>query len=301
MKTKDVKAVQPKVSVVMITYGHESFIEKAVEGVLMQKCDFEVELIIADDCSPDNTQAIVKNIIKKHPKSCWIKYTRHQKNKGVQSNFLWSLRKSLGKYIAICEGDDYWTDPLKLQKQVNFMDANQDTVLTYHLYKNYDTYGNLISERKTPLPCTLMLRNLIDDMPECGECPNTDRFLLTYFSLKGDFKYLENISHSVRRFHSGGVMSMQSLNVKLQRQVKTWSSVYDAFKDTKLKKQLFEKRNFFIYKNYLFNWDKNKYNLKKIILFPLYVNQLSLYRLLIRKLINKEQYSSDYSISTDQN
>lgn len=120
------------VSVIMITYKHEQFIAKAIEGVLMQKCDFEVELIIADDCSPDKTEEKVFQIIKNHPKSSWIKYTKHKTNKGMISNFNWALNQCKGKYIALCEGDDYWTDPLKLQKQVDFLEANEEYVMCGH-------------------------------------------------------------------------------------------------------------------------------------------------------------------------
>ena len=74
-------------SVVMITYGHEKYIREAIEGVLMQNCNFEIELIIADDCSPDDTESVVQNIIKSHPKGNIIKYIKHQKNKGMMPNF----------------------------------------------------------------------------------------------------------------------------------------------------------------------------------------------------------------------
>ncbi len=114
----------PKVSVCMITYAHEKFIEEAINGVLMQECNFEIELIVANDCSLDTTNKIVNNIIETHSRGHWIKYTMHSKNIGMMPNFIWALKQSKGKYIALCEGDDYWTDPLKLQKQVDFLDGN---------------------------------------------------------------------------------------------------------------------------------------------------------------------------------
>ena len=110
----------PVVSVVMITYGHEKYIREAIENVLNQDCDFEYELIIANDCSPDNTDVEVKKIIDSHDKSFNVRYTRHDVNLGLMPNFIWAMNQSKGKYIAICEGDDYWTDPLKLQKQVDY-------------------------------------------------------------------------------------------------------------------------------------------------------------------------------------
>ncbi len=115
---------KPLVSVCMITYGHENFIRQAIEGVLMQQCDHELELIISNDCSPDNTDAIVKNVINTHPNGSWIRYIKHEKNLGMIPNFLDTLQKARGKYVALCEGDDYWTDPLKLHKQVAFLELN---------------------------------------------------------------------------------------------------------------------------------------------------------------------------------
>ena len=125
------------VSVIMITYGHEQFIKQAIEGVLMQQCDFEVELIIANDCSPDNTDSVVNQIIENHPNSNWIRYTRHTSNKGMTPNFVWALKQVNAKYIALCEGDDYWTDPLKLKKQVDFLEANSKYSMCFTSVKKY--------------------------------------------------------------------------------------------------------------------------------------------------------------------
>lgn len=129
-----------KVSVIMITYGHERFIEKAVKSVLMQEGAFDLELIIADDKSPDDTPGRIMEIIASHPRGGAIKYTRHEINKGMQPNFVWAYEQCTGKYVAMCEGDDYWTDPHKIMKQVKFMEENPDYALCGHnamkLYMN---------------------------------------------------------------------------------------------------------------------------------------------------------------------
>ncbi|MCM0668674.1 glycosyltransferase family 2 protein [Flavobacterium tyrosinilyticum] len=122
----------PMVSVVMMTYGHEKYITQAIEGVLMQEFDFDIELIIANDCSPDKTNSVVERIMEQHPRGNWIKYTSHKENKGVMSNFVWALQQSKGQYIAICEGDDYWTDSLKLQKQVDVLQNNPKLTGCFH-------------------------------------------------------------------------------------------------------------------------------------------------------------------------
>lgn len=116
----------PLVSVVMITYGHESFIEEAINGVLMQECNFEIELIIANDCSPDKTDEVIQHILKTHPRASRINYIKHEKNIGMMPNFIYAMQKAKGKYIALCEGDDYWTDSYKLQKQFNILENNPE-------------------------------------------------------------------------------------------------------------------------------------------------------------------------------
>jgi len=123
---------KPKVSVIMITYDHENYIEEAINGVLMQECDFDVEFIIVNDHSPDNTERIILEILKNHPNSSWIKYIMQKKNLGIRPNSIFALKKCQGKYIALCEGDDYWTDPLKLQKQVDFLENNIEVSLCFH-------------------------------------------------------------------------------------------------------------------------------------------------------------------------
>lgn len=119
-------------SVCMITYGHEKFIEEAIDSVLMQQCSFEVELIIANDCSPDSTDDIIQNIIKNYAGRKRIRYIKNSSNLGMMCNFTMALQRCNGKYIAICEGDDYWTNSNKLQEQVSFLEASPEYVLSFH-------------------------------------------------------------------------------------------------------------------------------------------------------------------------
>lgn len=126
------------VSVCMITYNHEQYIEEAILGVLMQKCDFGVDLIISNDNSPDKTDEIIQNIIKNHTNGSWIKYFKQEKNLGMMPNAVFALNECKAKYIALCEGDDYWIDPLKLQKQVDFLENNENYSLTIHNVERID-------------------------------------------------------------------------------------------------------------------------------------------------------------------
>jgi len=124
------------VSVCMITYGHEAFIEEAINGVLKQETEFEFELIISNDCSPDATDSIINKIIDTHPKGNLIHYTNHDQNIGMMPNFIFALKQCNAKYIAICEGDDYWTDPLKLHKQVAILESNDITISFHNIITN---------------------------------------------------------------------------------------------------------------------------------------------------------------------
>ena len=117
----------PLLSVCLITYNHENYIRQAIEGVLMQKVNFNWELIIAEDCSTDKTRDIILEYKKKHPD--FIKLILQEKNVGPAKNWIELITKPNSKYIAYFEGDDYWTDPLKLQKQVGFLEANPDYVI----------------------------------------------------------------------------------------------------------------------------------------------------------------------------
>ena len=118
------------VSVDMITYNHELYIAQAIEGVLMQKTNFKFELVIGEDCSTDTTAAVVKVYAQKYPDIIKARY--NEKNLGVQENGLKTIQECTGTYMAFCEGDDYWTDPYKLQKQVDFLEANPKYVACGH-------------------------------------------------------------------------------------------------------------------------------------------------------------------------
>ncbi len=132
------------VSVLMITYNHENFIREAIDGVLMQKTDFPIELIIGEDCSTDSTRKIVVEYAEKYPDL--IRPLLPESNLGMMKNFIKTMEAAKGKYIALCEGDDYWTDPYKLQKQVDFLEDNTDYCLCCHRFSLLQ--GNSIIESK---------------------------------------------------------------------------------------------------------------------------------------------------------
>lgn len=128
------------VSVLCITYNHAPYIRQCLDGFLMQKTNFKYEVIIHDDCSTDGTTDIVKEYANKYPDLIVpiIQSVNQYQNgvKGIIATFM--LPKTRGKYIALCEGDDYWIDPLKLQKQVDFLEKNPNTSMVYTSFKTVD-------------------------------------------------------------------------------------------------------------------------------------------------------------------
>jgi len=130
------------VSINCITYNHEKYIADAIESFLMQKTNFKYEILIHDDASTDNTVNIIKSYENKYPDMIKPIYqTENQYSKGIKVDQL-NLERVKGKYIAICEGDDYWTDPYKLQKQVNFMEDNLECGMCFHATKIIDAPTN---------------------------------------------------------------------------------------------------------------------------------------------------------------
>jgi FkbM family methyltransferase len=116
----------------MITYNQQACIKQAMESVLAQQTDFAMELNIFNDASTDNTDEVIREVISSHPGGNRVNYYLHEKNIGLSSNYIYSIKNCHGKYVAICEGDDYWTDKTKLQKQVDFMEQNPEYSLCFH-------------------------------------------------------------------------------------------------------------------------------------------------------------------------
>jgi len=129
---------KPLVNIAMITYNHGNFIAQAIEGVLMQKTTFDFQLVIGEDCSTDNTYEICLKYKNEYPEK--IVLLHNEINIGVYNNLIKTFNACEAKYLGTCEGDDYWTDPYKLQKQVDFLEKNNDFSMTFHrssiLYEN---------------------------------------------------------------------------------------------------------------------------------------------------------------------
>jgi glycosyltransferase involved in cell wall biosynthesis len=226
--------MQPLVCVRLATYNHEKYIVQCIEGILMQKTDFPFEVIIGEDCSTDRTRGIVLAYQKEFPDK--IKAILSQQNIGAARNSLQIQQACQGKYHAICEGDDYWIDPLKLQKQVDFMEAHPDVSLCFHnaLVLNESTAGVRlffetppkeilsfadVSEIITPTASVMARGEFLATLPAwrlkvwCG-----DVLSRLWCAHHGNLGYLDEIM-SVYRVHAGGMVTlMRSLQEKAREQ-----------------------------------------------------------------------------------
>lgn len=147
------------VSICCITYNHEKYIEDAINGFLMQKTNFPIEIIIHDDASTDKTADIVRNYEKKYPyliKPIYQSDNQYSKGIKISPEFVW--KKASGKYIALCEGDDYWTDSHKLQKQVDFLEKHSECIMCFHPAKIIDVTSNDDKGFIKPYNRTLVLK-----------------------------------------------------------------------------------------------------------------------------------------------
>lgn len=219
-------------SICCITYNQERFIAQAIEGFLMQKTLFPIEIIIHDDASTDNTAVIINDYSLKYPNIIFPIYQKeNQYSKGINPGFAYVIPKCKGKYIAVCEGDDYWTDPNKLQKQVDFMENNPDFAVCCHevliineisgkkkLSKlNQKPVLTIYDILETPLMHTpsLLFRNYsFNKLPNwfhdliVGDYP-----LLLLLAQKGKIKYFPEVM-AVYRIHSQGTWEKQTYDFK---------------------------------------------------------------------------------------
>ncbi|HOL99061.1 MAG TPA: glycosyltransferase [Bacteroidales bacterium] len=219
----------PLISICCITYNHEKFIAEAIEGFFMQKTNFNYEIIISDDYSTDNTLNIINKYISDPKNNGKIKCFHHPQNIGMIPNFIFALQHCTGKYIALCEGDDFWTDPFKLKKQVDFLENNHDFYAVFHnaiivdknskRIKNFHNkeidsehnFESIIQGWFVPT-ASIVFRNdaeILQGMKELiskTEIISGDRLLLAFIGNQGKIKYFSDIMSAYRK-HGGGISS----------------------------------------------------------------------------------------------
>jgi len=256
--------ITPLASISVITYNQASFIRQALDSILMQETDFRFEICLGEHESSDGTREICQEYAQKFPAIIHLT-ERSQKNPGMRKfscpglfNFINNLQDCRGKYIAICDGDDYWTDPHKLQKQVDFLEAHSDYALCFSngnvLYEDEetDTHLGYLDEKesvfswKTPADTTeldnlivgnyiythsVVFRNWFSKDPAFPDefmlnCPWGDWALHLHTARYGKIKYMPDIM-STYRVHKGGVWSTET---KCQQRMKEIFVYYWAFR-----------------------------------------------------------------------
>ncbi|MGL5786844.1 MAG: glycosyltransferase family 2 protein [Bacteroidales bacterium] len=176
--------MKPMVSVVILTYNQEEYISQSVQSVLEQDCSYPYEIVIADDCSTDRTRAICRDYAARFPQ---IRFIENQENKGLLRNYVDTLCSCEGKYIADLAGDDFWTDKNKLQRQVAFLEANEDTVLIHSdWYKLNDRTREIVSSGNKRVSGKDSVEKIIESVFLQSECPFV--FLCTSTFRKDTFR-----------------------------------------------------------------------------------------------------------------
>ena len=299
---KPVNKTVPLVSVSVITYQHADFIEECLDGILTQQTDFPFEIIIGEDHSTDGTREICKKYAEKHPDKIRL-FLRDRSTSGIYDeegnrvggfNGKWNRKSARGKYIAICDGDDYWTDPLKLQKQVNFLENNSEYSGICSAYSIIDSSGTIIKKRKSlrkgkqistniyatsgfPKTSTVLYRNIkkltnkqLSNLPTA----NGDVMLYYYMQQFGKLAYLDDVCCNYR-LHGGGVHSSRDLFSKYHQTFRSLSMIKEFQLQNNVNDLLKRKHNKFA--NRLMILSLLKMDFQNVKYFNNYVNKLLIY------------------------
>ena len=269
-----------KVSACIITYNHENYIRECLEGAINQIIDYDYEIVISDDKSSDNTLQICLDYASKYPNL--IRILPSESNLGMIGNWIKSISNCKGEYIALCEGDDYWTDPYKLQKQVDFLDANEDYVACFTNAKIINeiddiqsVFVNGLNEGKVNdsvigisggalyPTCSLLFRmsnfkaKLFLDIPELAG----DDLLILSLAQQGSVFFLNYETCVYRRQPSGVFSSISKIDLELvkvkKKNIVGYSKLVKRRDFQKFKKEL--KRKISLEKLFILKYD-NSFN-----------------------------------------
>ena len=236
----------PSVSICCLTYNHAPYIRQCLDGFVMQKTNFPIEILIHDDASTDGTPDIIGEYAHQYPDLVKPIYqTENQYSKGVKVSLVYNYSRAKGKYIALCEGDDYWTDPYKLQKQVDFLESHPDFVMCSHRFDKYyedehrlvkdpdeDFQGadydlkNLIGGKWLTQTLTVVYRRSALDLKQYESYGMSMDIILLYALLKNGKGYCFPESMGVYRYHNGGVWSEVSQNRRRLIEFKARLAIY---------------------------------------------------------------------------
>lgn len=236
------------ISAFCISYNHGKYIARAIEGVVSQQCSYKFEFIISDDCSKDDTASIIREYAAKYPDI--IKPILNNKNVGMQRNYLQALYACQGKYVAFLEGDDFWIDPLKLQKQADFLEQNPDFSFCFsdvdvidelnvsHTFyppfeKDVYTLSDMVLNRMNIIPTpTIFLRNILPRrMPDFYfEGLSGDIIVALMLADKGKAKFMSE-KMAVFRNHAGGITKNPEYIARQEQSLKNTFAAMNRYFD----------------------------------------------------------------------
>jgi glycosyltransferase involved in cell wall biosynthesis len=291
-----------KISVCIVTYNHELYIRACLEGVVSQQLSCDYEVVIGEDCSKDNTLAICEEFAARYPGI--IKLLTTPVNMGMMKNGLRTGNACTGDYIAVCEGDDYWTDPHKLQRQFDFLEANPDysmiaenglvmnTVLNkeslFNTIPECDLQINdLLKKRQFPSASVLFRGEYLKDMFKAPAYAG-DTFLWCYLATRGKVRYLPIVSSVYRRGMQGVVLSTNK--VEWARLMENWNEEISQMLPKDFDRTIFNRRNYSEYlKAFFFSASVNDrksalLSIKKCFHYQPVRTAITLSKFLVKKL-----------------
>lgn len=237
---------QPLVSICTLVYNHEAYLRECFEGFVMQQTSFAFEVLVHDDASTDGSVDIIREYTDKYPHIFKpICQKENQYSKGVKVSATFQFPRAKGKYIALCEGDDYWTDPLKLQKQVDFLESHLDYVMCWHqcrlYYQEEDkftidypingietiTSSDFLKGLSMPQTLTLLFKREAFDLKVYEKAKFGGDIIMYYILLMHGMGHCLGEVMGVYRIHGRGVWSGANPEKKFLWELKARMSIYE--------------------------------------------------------------------------
>jgi len=234
----------PLISVLILAYNHQDFLAEAIDSVLIQSCEEPYEVIIGEDCSCDRTRQIALDYQRRHPDKIRVIFS--DSNVGMNENFKRIYIASRGKFIAICEGDDYWIDPCKLTKQTALLKSDRSLSIVFHDVSVVDEFGARVCDSKildywhlqreyiispqrlavgAAIPTLSVLFRKIDLVFDgIMRVTNLDTYLFACLGQNGSAKIADGVLGAYR-VHSGGIWSGLDAERKMVAQIETFSEL----------------------------------------------------------------------------
>lgn len=242
----------PKVSVCLITYNQEKYVRYALEGAVKQRFSGNMEIIASDDCSTDNTLQIIREYAARYPS---IKVLANEANTGMHRNWEKALQACTGDYVALLEGDDFWNDELKLEKQVNILEADKSVAISItnsHVINEVDdiyypeyvlsrevyyTMSDLLKSNFFPT-CGVVFRNrLFKELPAAYfRSPYAD-WIIHILNAQHGRLHLLNEKTCTYRLHPGGVFGKSNEQKRLERTVQAYNCICEILEKTPWKQE----------------------------------------------------------------